>query len=44
MHAGFHETYSKIIFTTNPTFAKFVLVLKKRRKFSSCKYFSSEIN
>ena len=28
MHAGFPETYSKITFTTNSTFAKIVLVLK----------------
>ena len=29
MYAGLPETYSKITFTTNSTFAKIVLVLKK---------------
>ena len=38
MHAGLRETYSKIAFTTNSTFAKIVLVLKKHGKFSSCEY------
>ena len=36
MHAGKLETYSKITFITNSTFAKFVLVLKKHGKISSC--------
>ena len=35
MHAGLPETYCKITFTTNSTFAKIVLVLQKNGKFSN---------
>ena len=38
MHAGLPETYSKVTFTTNSTFAKNVLILKKHGKCSSCEY------
>ena len=38
MHAGLPETYSKMTFTTNSTFAKIALVLKKHGKFSSSEY------
>ena len=38
INAGLTETYSKITFTTNSTFANIILVLKKHGKISSCKY------
>ena len=38
MHDGFPKIYSKITFTTNSTFVKVVLILKKHGKFSSCEY------
>ena len=33
MHAGLPETYSKITFITNSTFAKIVLILKNMENF-----------
>ena len=38
MHDGFPEIYSKITFTTNSTFVKIALILKKHGKCSSCEY------
>ena len=38
MHPGFPEIYSEITFTTNSTFVKIVLILKKHGKVSSCEY------